>query len=109
MIGQHCGLRARLRSRLTPLAVAFAGTVLLYAVRSVRRPLISMLPNGNYDSSLDCFRTTPRSTGSIRLKRTVSVVPVSVPTNAPVGIPAAGDDAVVRNGGIATITNVHVY
>src|SRR3954454_17813402 len=98
--------RARHRSRLKPLAVAFAGAVLLTAP-TVGAATIDWNVNpgpANYDSALD-----PDAGATPNWIDTTQAVPASppavAPTNAPVGIPAAGDDAVVRNGGIAEITS----
>src|SRR5215207_8215735 len=95
---------ARRRSRLKPLAVAFVGTVLLF-VPSIRAATIDFNEaNSNYDSALDPdLGATPNW---IDTTQAVPVAPPAVPpSNAPVGIPAAGDDAFVRNGGIAEITS----
>jgi hypothetical protein len=58
----------------------------------------------NYNSALDPDAgATPNWKDTTQANTTV--IPVSVPSNAPVGVPAAGDDAFVRNGGTATITS----
>lgn len=98
--------RARRRSRLGPLAVAFAGTVLLFSPPA-RAATIDWNVNpgpANYDSALDPDAgATPNW---IDTTQAVPAAPPAVPpSNAPVGIPAPGDDAFVRNGGIAEITS----
>ena len=58
----------------------------------------------NYDSALDPdLGATPNWINTTQTNTTI--IPVSIPSNAPVGIPAAGDNAFVRNGGIAEITS----
>ena len=99
-------LAARNRSRLTPLAVALTGATLLFTP-SLRAATIDWNVNpgpANYDSALDPdVGATPNW---IDTSQAVPVAPPAVPpTNAPVGIPAAGDDAFVRNGGTVEITS----
>src|SRR6188472_2677658 len=98
--------RARHRSRLTPLAVVLAGAVLLFSPPA-RAATIDWNVNpgpANYDSALDPDAgATPNW---IDTTQAVPATPPAVPpSDAPVGIPAAGDDAFVRNGGIAEITS----
>src|SRR6478752_4885314 len=58
----------------------------------------------NYDSALDPDAgATPNWIDTTQTNTTV--VPVSIPSNAPVGIPGNNDDAFVRNGGTAVITS----
>src|SRR4051794_5293691 len=101
-------LRARRRSRLKPLAVAFAGTMLLF-VPSVRAATIDFaVPNGNYDSSLDPFPDNATDNWIDTTQSNTTVIPVSIPSNTPVPIPGNNDDAVVRNGGVVQITSATI-
>src|SRR3954454_7513891 len=97
---------ARRRSRLKPLAVAFAGAVLLTAPM-VRAATIDWNVNpgpANYDSAQDGDAgATPNWIDTTQA--VPATPPATPPSNAPVGIPAPGDDAFVRNGGIAEITS----
>jgi hypothetical protein len=98
-------LVARYRSHLPPLVTALVGGVFLTS--SARAATIDWNVNpgpANYDSALDPDAgATPNWINTTQTN--TSVFPVSVPTNAPVGIPATTDDAFVRNGGTATITS----
>lgn len=98
-------LEARRRSRLKPLAVAFAGAVFLFVASVHAAPLDFAVVTGNYDSALDAFPDDATNNWLDTTQSNVSVIPVSVPSATLLQVPAAGDDVFVRNGGTMTISS----
>src|SRR4051812_22992063 len=96
---------ARERAHRKSLVAALAAAVLLPTTFS-RAATIDWNVAGpeNYNSALD-----PDAGATPNWKDTTQAVPATPPaippSNAPVGVPAAGDDAFVRNGGTAEITS----
>ena len=96
---------ARQRVHRKSLAVALAAAVVL-PTAFARAATIDWSVAGpeNYDS------TVPPDTGGTlnwtdTTQANTTAIPVSVPTNNPVSMPAAADDVFVRNGGTATISS----
>jgi hypothetical protein len=99
-------LGGRRWSRLKPLAVAFAGAVLLLFTPSVyAAPLDFAVVTGNYDSSQDAFPDDATNNWLDTTQTNVSVIPVSIPSPTLISVPLSSDDVFVRNGGTATISS----
>jgi hypothetical protein len=98
---------ARRRSKIKALTAALFGLGLLLPSFAHAATIDFNEPNSNYDSALDPdLGATPNW---IDTTQAVPAAPPAVPpSNAPVSIPAATDDAVVRNNGTATITSAVV-
>jgi hypothetical protein len=100
-------LRVRSWSFAKPLAVAVAGTVLLFAPSARAATIDFNVANGNYDSSLDVFpddATVNWIDTTFAPAGPGGVPPAVLPTNAPVSVPATTDDAYVRNNGTVIIS-----
>ncbi|MFO0790004.1 MAG: hypothetical protein U0805_11160 [Pirellulales bacterium] len=97
----------RMRVSMRALGTALVGSSLLFAAVASAATIDFNTAVGNYDSALDPDAgATPNW---IDTTQAVPAAPPAVPpTNAAVGIPAASDDAFVRNGGTATITSAVV-
>src|SRR3954452_9315945 len=101
-------LAARYRSHLKPLWAVLAA-VLLLNPSFTRAATIdwNVAGTANYDSALDPDAgATPNWIDTTQTNTTV--IPVSIPSNAPVGIPGNNDDAFVRNGGTVEITSATI-
>jgi hypothetical protein len=98
-------LAGRHRARLKFLWAVLAAVLLLNS-SFVRAATIdwNVAGTANYDSALDPDGgLTPNWIDTTQSNTTT--IPVSVPSNAPVGIPGNNDDAAVRNGGTVEITS----
>src|SRR6188472_557346 len=101
-------LAGRHRPRLKSLWAVFAAALLLNP-SFVRAATIdwNVAGTANYDSALDPDAgATPNWIDTTQSNTTT--IPVSIPSNAPVGIPGNNDDAAVRNGGTVEITSATI-
>src|SRR4051812_32024596 len=94
----------RRRSKIKALAAALVGCGSLLPLIAQAATIDFNVASGNYDSALDPDAgATPNWIDTTQTNTTI--IPVSIPSNAPVGIPGTSDDAFVRNGGTAEISS----